>query len=187
MDVFAEYLVEKKPDVRDTALKICVITAAVSLSVIILLTAFLLLYLPFAIIIAGVVWLAAYILRGINVEYEYILTNKELDIDKIIGKRRRKRLISLDLLTAEEFESYSEGFYEGADGDLNRRTDVTVSAHDYTFRNLWYLVARHAVYGRVFLLFSPDGEFIVTLNGALPPKVRNPKIAKAENSFRKIE
>ena len=32
-----------------------------------------------------------------NIEYEYIVTNSELDIDKIMSKRGRKRLVTVDM------------------------------------------------------------------------------------------
>ena len=35
-------------------------------------------------VLAGGVWL----LGNFNIEYEYILTNNDLDIDKVIGKRK---------------------------------------------------------------------------------------------------
>lgn len=53
-------------------------------------------------VLAGGVWL----LGNFNIEYEYILTNNDLDIDKVIGKRKRKRMISLDVSTAEAFAPY---------------------------------------------------------------------------------
>lgn len=35
------------------------------------------------------------LITNMSVEYEYIVTNGEMDIDKIIAKRRRKRLITV--------------------------------------------------------------------------------------------
>ena len=63
----------------------------------------------------GLVWL----LTGMSYEYEYILTNDDLDIDKITGKRKRKRLITLKMNTVEEF-----GIYDGTNG---ANADATVS------------------------------------------------------------
>ncbi|MDR0197646.1 MAG: hypothetical protein LBI36_05440 [Oscillospiraceae bacterium] len=173
MDVFVECLVEKKPDGKEIALKICLITAAAALSVIIVFLALLMAYLPLVTIVAGVVWLASYIIRGINVEYEYILTNKDLDIDKITGKRKRKRLVTLNLLSAEGFSRYGDNFHENFGYDYGGKTDVTVFAHDCTFKDLWCLIVRHPTHGKVLLLFSPSGDFITSVNNALPPKVRN--------------
>lgn len=45
----------------------------------------------------GIVYLSYYVISGFNIEYEYIATNTDLDIDKIVNKRKRKRIISLRL------------------------------------------------------------------------------------------
>jgi len=45
----------------------------------------------------GIVYLSYYVISGFNVEYEYIATNTDLDIDKITNRRKRKRIISLRL------------------------------------------------------------------------------------------
>jgi len=169
MDLFMEQMVEKKTDIRDKALKICIVTAAFSLSAVIALAALYTGYAPLFIVIAGVIWLASYILKGLSVEYEYILTNKDLDVDKITGKRKRKRLVTLDLLTAEAFSRYGE--------DFDIKPDVTVSAHNNAYNNLWYLVARHKTHGKTLLLFSPSEEFAAALNDALPPRYRNRELS----------
>lgn len=38
-----------------------------------------------------------YLVTGLYIEYEYAVTNSNLTIDKIIGKRSRKRIISVDI------------------------------------------------------------------------------------------
>ncbi|MCL2634845.1 MAG: hypothetical protein FWD34_10075 [Oscillospiraceae bacterium] len=170
MDVFIEQLVERKKDSRDTVLRICIILAATSLSFLIVMFAIWITYLPLVIIVGGVIWLAMFILKGLTVEYEYILTNRDLDIDKIIGKRKRKRLVSLNLINAEEFDLYH--------ADFDSVTDVTVSAHDNSYTGLWYLVGKHPAHGKVILLFSPNDEFAITVNNALPSKAKNKKVTE---------
>ncbi len=45
----------------------------------------------------GIVYLSYYVISGFNIEYEYIATNTDIDIDKIVNRRKRKRIISLRL------------------------------------------------------------------------------------------
>lgn len=54
-----------------------------------------------ALLILLVGWGALYLVRGLSIEYEYELTNYYLDIDKIMGKSRRKRVISVDFHNIE--------------------------------------------------------------------------------------
>ncbi|MBR0278278.1 MAG: hypothetical protein IJQ50_07455, partial [Clostridia bacterium] len=46
---------------------------------------------------AAVVYIAYKLLMNMNVEYEYIVTNSILDIDKIIARKKRKRICSIDV------------------------------------------------------------------------------------------
>jgi hypothetical protein len=179
MDVFIEQIIERKPDSRDILLKICVIMATAMLCGIFLVAAFMFSALPmislFALaVIAGIIWLGVHFLRGLSIEYEYILTNKDLDIDKIMGRRKRKRMITLNLLNAEELDICNEG--------IQFNVDVTVSAHDNTYLNMWYLLIKDDSYGRVVVLFNPGDLFITKLNKALPPRAQNRKISEMQKT-----
>lgn len=71
---------------------------------------------PFLGILMPVLWLGIgygliYLLRGFSREFEYSLTNGDLDIDLIIAQRRRRRVFSG---TARKFESVRR--YEPGDG-----------------------------------------------------------------------
>ena len=177
MDVFIEQLVSRKSGARDATLKSIIIAATASVSVFLLYFALAVAaFMPFLMVVSitlmsGGIWLASHLIKGLNIEYEYILTNKELDIDKIIGRRKRKRLITLNLATAEEFDLYRTEF--------NTQTDATVAAHDNTFSNIWYIVGKHNTHGKVIVLFSPSDEFLIHLNNAVPHKVKNSKITSA--------
>jgi hypothetical protein len=46
--------------------------------------------------LVGGVWLVVRLIKNFDTEFEYIVTNGELDIDQIIGKRKRKRLLTID-------------------------------------------------------------------------------------------
>ena len=88
MDVFIEYMVKKQNTGKDILLKIFYAGA----SVVILVGSFL--FIPllgqmfsmFAPLIGfGAVFGAWYLITSMNVEYEYILTNGEMDVDKIVA------------------------------------------------------------------------------------------------------
>ncbi len=58
--------------------------------------------------------LAALIFYGVfklysmlNIEYEYIITNSTMDIDKIISKSSRKRVVSFDLSAVQRIDKYT--------------------------------------------------------------------------------
>ena len=94
MDNIAEQLVEKRRTGADLAKKILISAGALiiaSFFMYIAMMGFFVMVILAVLVLAGGVWL----LGNFNIEYEYILTNNDLDIDKVIGKRKRKRMISL--------------------------------------------------------------------------------------------
>ena len=74
-DIYLEYILKKKKTGGQKAIIAVIIFAA----------------------IIGFAWYGAYLLMSMqNIEYEYILTNSEIDIDKIMSKKARKRIASFD-------------------------------------------------------------------------------------------
>ena len=59
-------------------------------------------------LVVGIVYVAYRIISSTNVEFEYSVTNGELDVDKIINKKRRKHLLSADTKSFEIFEPVTE-------------------------------------------------------------------------------
>lgn len=107
MDVFMEYLIQKKKSTKDKLLVAGLIALGIILTVV-LLACMMALGLSgnqfgqmagsLGALLIAAVWYGVYLLRGmLNVEYEYIVTNNELDIDKILSKRGRKRLVTVDM------------------------------------------------------------------------------------------
>jgi len=98
-DVFKEQLVKKAVTGKNTALRF----GFVALAVIIF---FFCLAIPvvqqFAVFVAAALIFGVYLLISRqNVEYEYIFTNGELDIDVIYNKSKRKRLFSSTIKDVE--------------------------------------------------------------------------------------
>ncbi len=118
---------------------------------------------------AGVLFAAYYITTGFDNEYEYLLTNGEMDFDKIIAQRSRKRLITIKLDTATEFAEFDENT------NIEQGASV-VSADDNTGEGIWYLRVDHKDLGDTYILFTPDEEMreviIKFLPRALAAKVR---------------
>lgn len=60
-------------------------------------------------LIAGALFGAFKLSCRFNVEYEYIVTNGTMDIDKIINKSSRKRVLSFELATVSRLEKFNQG------------------------------------------------------------------------------
>lgn len=111
MDIFYEYIIRKKYEITDYLLAAAIAVAALILSMVLFV-----LILMFGqylsgiglLLIVGVWWGAFRLIRGRSIEYEYILTNNELDIDKIIAQRGRKRLCSINFKEIEQCACISD-------------------------------------------------------------------------------
>ena len=104
MDVFFEQIIPIKKTGKTVALflGIWVLAALLSALVFVLLGSFSLIF------IFGIGY-GTYILSSkLNVEYEYIITNGILDIDKITNKSSRKRMISVDLGGVTRLEKFND-------------------------------------------------------------------------------
>ena len=123
MDLFAERLIPKKIEGKDIALCGLLFVAAIVLSIIAFIFAG-----PVAIIVTALALYGAYYLSTgiLFVEYEYTLTNEELDIDKIIAKRKR---IELKVYNVKEFTE--GGKYDGR--------PALMFCPDKTSENLYYI------------------------------------------------
>ena len=115
-DIFKEQIVKRKQTAKDVAIRICLV-------VLVILIFFVMLYLigQFAVMVVFAAGFgAAYLASFLRVEYEYVFTNGELDIDVIYNQSRRKRVFSApvsdieimahvdDKAHAHEFQNYQE-------------------------------------------------------------------------------
>ena len=113
----------------------------------------------------GALFAAYYITTGFDNEYEYLLTNGEMDFDKIIAQRSRKRLITVKLDKATEFAEFTENT------EIESGASV-VSADDNTGENIWYLRVDHKELGDTYILFTPDEEMRETMLKFFPHQLQ---------------
>lgn len=98
-DVYIEHLVRKKPDAVAGLKKAGLGLAAAVLTFAVFVIEPISFMTPAAFILS--IWGANKFIRLQNVEFEYIVTNGELDVDKIMGQSKRKRLITVDARSME--------------------------------------------------------------------------------------
>ncbi len=94
-DYYTEQLVKRKAPASAMLIKILLILVTV-LSVVAVMM------IPFGIIITALlICLDVYLFHNMDLEYEYLYVNGNLDIDKIMAKTRRKRIFSMELSEME--------------------------------------------------------------------------------------
>ncbi len=158
MDVFLEQIVAKKKTGVDTLKRVGIVVATVVVvyAVMFLLPGiFPILGMVSILLAAAAIYGAWFLFSSLNVEYEYILTNGEIDVDKIISRRKRKRLITVN---ARNFTAF--GPYRAAD-HVNETYAATIMAcSSPTDPDAYYAVTDHPKFGRCMLIFNPNEKII---------------------------
>ncbi len=111
-DVFKEQIIKKVQTTKELLLKAAVILAAVLIALVLSSIKIVLGFFPVVVLVLG--FLTYYLLSFFNMEYEYILTNGELDIDVIYNRSRRKRVFSG---MAKDFELFGKADSKGFGGE----------------------------------------------------------------------
>lgn len=164
MDCVCEQLVAKKRTGADALKAVALILATAVVSALCVLGfGFVSPILIFG--IPGSIALCVWLIKNINSEYEYIITNNHMDIDKIIGKSRRKRMITIDLSKAQDYT-------ENEPPTSANRAKTTVHASSGNEDDVAYLYAEHADYGTVMLIFSPNEKIKKAIIQQVPGMLR---------------
>ena len=85
-----------------------------------------------------------------SIEYEYIITNGTMDVDKIVSKSSRKRVLSFELQTVSRLEKF-----QSAQLNSINSKDLTVACN-LNDPDAYLMVAENEGKGSVFLVFAPD-------------------------------
>ncbi|MCL2377022.1 MAG: hypothetical protein FWC76_06445 [Defluviitaleaceae bacterium] len=160
-DVFKEQLVKRRPDTKTTLAKVGLVLAALFLMVLALVLSMMVqaLNLLLPILWVAIVFGAYFMFRRFNIEYEYVLTNYELDIDIIYGKSRRKRIFSTSVRDFEAFRRAGSVEMEHTFSAANAKADYSSGpggSNTYEF-----LVAYKGKKMRI--IFEPNEELLSSI------------------------
>ncbi len=161
MDVFVEQIVKKRNTTKDIAVIVGIILAALILCFVfaIILPALVPILGTLSLfLVAGTIFGAYWLISSMNLEFEYAATNGDLTVDKIIHRRKRKRVINLD---SKDIETM--GKYKAADHAQKRYDKRINAARDENAEDCWYLTMRHNQFGNILLTFSPDERTLSAL------------------------
>lgn len=171
MDNFAEQLV-KRNETSSERTRRTLLTVFGSLFVLALIVLSILQLTRPAVALMGFLLAAAagygifFTVQNSYVEYEYAFTNGELDIDKIIAKKKRSPMISTEVKSFTTFGKYSDDIEETIEMTVVIASD-NIASHEY------YAEFEHEEYGSVRLIFAPNERMLENIKKFLPAKLRN--------------
>lgn len=159
-DAYVECLVKAKQPAWAKILKVLLIALTV-LSCLVMFV--FIIFLPVA-LVAGV---GAYFLNMYtDLEYEYLYLDKELSVDKIMAKSKRKRVGTYSI---DRMEVFAPVFSYHLDNFKNRQ----VKEKDYSIGEVLQPDGRYAMYyeGGEKVVLSPNEELVKVLKNVAPRKV----------------
>jgi len=175
MDMFIEKMVARKRRGKDFAIAVTSVFSTILLSAIIFLLVIsvpMLFFLAplFPLLIASLIFLCYRIIAMQKVEFEYSLTNDELDIDKILAKRRRKRVVTLNARNIDILAPITNPRYqsEKSSAGLTNTYDCSNGTKN---SDVYFVVFFNAGGLKSMLLFEPNQKMIDGFKRYSPQKV----------------
>ena len=165
-DIFVENIVKKKNTVGIKLLQVLIIFASIVLALILVAVGLVLFsqFAGFALLLAcGAVYGAFILSTSFNLEYETCFTNGALDVDKIINRRRRKRLISLKCKDIETM-----GRYKKVDHVNKQYKTRIIACDDEEGEDVWYLTVRHSTLGFTLVVFNMTDRMLEGFKNYIP-------------------
>ena len=111
-------------------------------------------------VVAGVAFGTYKLISLLSVEFEYIFTNGDLDVDKITAKSSRKRMVSIKCSQVEKY-----GEYKGQQAPGSAQTLMYCNPDS---EGKVYLIARDRNLGTVMLVIAPDERVREAIEAAIP-------------------
>lgn len=166
MDIFLEKIVAKKRTGKDYLMITGILLVALFLFFVLQLVEFLRPF--FIVVVAAIAYFVYQFVISRNIEYEYILTNGELDIDIIIAQRRRKRIFSANCKDFDILAKLKGGYNDRRIGNVSKKIEAisTIDSDEIYFATLTYKGERTAV------LFEPDERMLKSFRTFIPRKIQ---------------
>ena len=163
MDVFIEKIVSRKKNMKDRGI-VFLIGFIAFILVLVVFT-----FIPaLGLMLTAALLYGAYLLMSsLNVEFEYAVTNGDIDIDKIIAQRKRKRVFSG---SAKDFEIVAKVNSEHYSNEIKNIKNIIMCAASMNEEDLYFLVGQ---YGgkKVAVFFQPDERMLNSFKIFIPRKV----------------
>jgi len=159
---YKELLVKKDKGVKETLIRIACVIPTVLIGLLTLLTGNII----FFIVVIALGVLDYFVFQWTDIEFEYLYLDKEISVDKIMAKTRRKKLTTINVDKIEimaPVKSYQLDSYR------NRQTKVMdlSAGHDLPDQKLYWVFYE----GNQKILMNLTEDFAKTVKGIAPRKV----------------
>lgn len=165
MDIFMEKIVKRRRTAVDSVIIAATILIGLMLIMIVGSLSFLQSFMP--VVLVAIAYFGYMLIRNRNVEYEYIVTNGELDIDMIIAQRKRKRVFSGSCKEFEIIAKMTSGQYNQSYENIKKRINAVTSMDS----NEVYFISTVKDGEKILIFFEPHPKMIESFKKYIPRKV----------------
>lgn len=167
MDTFYEQIISVKKTGKSWAAVVgiwllALIVMAVSLLLMCTIFSFIAVFLFAGAIYGAYKWSSRF-----SVEYEYIITNGTVDIDKIMAKSMRKRMLSFNLSDVSRLEKYNPA------AQINGKFSSKIIACNQNDPNAYLMVASIEGNGDALIVMAPNDRMKGAMVKFLPKYIAN--------------
>ena len=170
MDVFVEQLVVIKQDFKIIAFKITLILLGVLLAVGLISLSFFFPSFSFILYLLalGSVYGGYWFCGQLNNEFEYIITNNEIDIDRITNKKKRMRMANFTTSDILSIEKYDPAYHKPIKSrNINVYFGCTPDDTALAFK------IKHPKHGHYYLVITPNENVKSAIKKFLPYTLKN--------------
>ncbi len=164
-DLYSECIVKRKTPIYTIAIKLFLLIATfIALTFMVLMLS----VIPFIIAVAfGIVYY--FYATGVDLEFEYTFVNGELDVDKIMNKSRRRRILAFDFSHLEIMARENSHL-------LDSYRQKNCKTYDFTSLKAENKDKVYVIYGTdknemIRILFEPDEKMLNDMRNNAPRKV----------------
>ena len=124
----------------------------------------------YILLVPGIVAVAAafLVIPNMNLEFEYLYIDRELSVDKIMNKQKRKRVATIDLNKMDfmcRFESHELDSYKARNAKVEDFTSREENARVF-------VIVYHEKEVEKLISFEPNDEMIQIIKSVCPRKVK---------------
>ena len=167
MDAFIEKIVQKKKGAQDYLISFGIILASFIVALLIIVFLFGYIQLIAFMLAIGAVYLGIRLQSRTNVEYEYLVTNGSLDVDKIISQKKRVRIFSSD---CKEFEAVGRVKGHNYGPHVSNGADVIFAGTNMDSEGLYFITLPYKG-KKTVLYFEPDQRMLDSFRRYIPSRV----------------
>lgn len=168
MDSYAEQIVKKADDGSDNAKRTACLIGGIAAGIFFIYLGMVIKFAFIgALLGAGAFYAGLYLGTNYDVEYEYLIVNGEIDIDKIMAKKRRKNMLTVNVASFENF-----GLYTNDTKDDESAAIVWAVGAEKNY-DTYFADFTHETLGKCRLLFSPSDKFLREIKLHLKGQLKN--------------